>query len=272
MNKLLKIAVGAAALTALTVSLASAGLNAGATGRLMWLTTQNKDTKDACRNSNDASPVLGFAALGVKNLRGCDLQLLLNGVDGQVPPSWQWWSSADGSSSGCAAAAGANTYARGFNSTGAAPAADSLYNGWVGVPGVADAQSGTQYYQVNPCLTPHNVALIWFTSAGTNGANKVASKRYGLYKLGVDQNSGCPGDISDPKGVCIIANFRLPCQDPLNPRGYKFQLLDGGNNIDDCVVESAFTFLTWMAPCDTRCPGVTPAAPESWGKLKNMYH
>jgi hypothetical protein len=272
MNKLLKIAVGAAALTALTVSMASAGLNAGATGKLLWIGSNNKSTN--LRDNVTCTPTIGFATTGLKNMKGADVQLIMNGVLGSVPPSWQWWSSPDGSSLGCAAAASATTYFRGFSSTGVGAAADSIYNAWTGVPGQAGSQDGAEYYQYtgDPCVTPHGVAVIWFSASGTNGVAKVASKTYGLFKLSIDQNSGCPGDCSDPAGVCILVNYRLPCNDPANPRGAKFVLVGSDNNTDDCVVPAGLTYLTWNANNNPACPGVTPAATSSWGSLKHMYH
>lgn len=266
MNKLLKIAVGAAALTALTASMAFAGANAGATGRLIWLTSGKKDTKAANHDNVGCTPLMGFTTTGLKSMKGADVQLVLNGVGGTVPDSWQYWSTAD--ANGCAF--GANVSATGFASTGAGAAADSIYNGFASVTGVATSQGGAEYYGNDPCLSPHGVATIWFSAAGAAGANKVSTKTYGLYTLSVDQNTGCAGDCSSPAGVCILVNYRLPCGQQTG--GTFFQLLDAANAIDQCSVAANSSYLTWNAASNAACPGVTAVKATSWGSLKKMYH
>lgn len=265
MNKILKIMVGAALLTCVVAGAAFAGDNAGATGKLAWLDATNKVKPGT--NEMDCLPKMGMTATGLTRFRGADVQLYINGASGNLPPSWQWWIDAVTATVGCAD--GQTTYGQGFRTTGAAhPPADSIYNAFTGVPGLATGQGAAMYYNVNPCLTPHNVGLIWFAAAGTGAVVRPASKTFGLFSLIVNQNSGCPGGCSQVEPVCINVAFRQPCSDPANPRGTVFGVTDSQNKYDYLSV--AQSYLTWGGTSST-CPGVTAVKTGTWGQLKKAY-
>jgi len=267
MNKTLKIVAGAALLTCVVAGAAFAGQNAAGTGKIAWLDGSNK--VKAGTNENGCTPKMGIIANGLSRFRGADVQLYINGASGNLPPSWQWWVDALTSTQGCAS--GGQTYAQGFRTTGAQPAADSIYNAYTqapSVPGQATGQAGSMLYNNGPCLTPHGVGLIWFAAAGTSGVVRAPSKTWGLFSLVMDQNSGCPGDCASPEPVCINVAFRQPCADPANPRGSVIGVTDANNVYDYLPV--AQSYLTWGGTSST-CPGVTAVKAGTWGQLKKAY-
>ena len=257
MSKLLKIVTGVAALAALTAGMAFAGQNAGAIGKLYW---QVGTAKLAARDNTDCTPKFVITATGVKNIRGANCQVVVNGLGGNLPPSWQV------QSGGCGDGAGALATARSGFPTGVTSA-------WAGGTGLADGQS-SMYYNASNCLTPHGTGLIWLETAGTTGVNKTATTEYGLYTVTVDQSSGlCAGDCGDPvgpSGVCLNLYLKDPCP-TTTTNGNFIQLLDGALAIDNCTVPAGFQNLTWNGGASGAqlCPGVTRIASSSWGKLKN---
>ena len=134
MNKLLKIGMGAVVLTCLVAGAASAGQNAGATGRLDWINANGTpQTGAGNRNTNDCVPKLGMSAIGLTRLRGADVQLYVNGPGGVLPPSWQY------NSGGCNDSG--QLFGEGYKTSGAQAAADSVYNAWTTSPSVPDRKS-----------------------------------------------------------------------------------------------------------------------------------
>jgi len=257
MSKLLKIVTGVAALTALTAGMAFAGANAGGTAAIYW---QTGNTKDAARDNTDCTPKFVITAKGIKNIRGANCQVVVNGLGGVLPPSWQV------QSGGCGDGAGALATARsGFPS--------GIVSAWASGTGLADGQS-SMYYNASNCLTPHGTGLIWLETAGTTGVTKTATIEYGLYTVVVDQSSGiCAGDCMDPagpRGVCLNLYLKDPCP-TTSTNGNFIQLLDGSLLIDNFTVAASVATLTWNGNGVQFCPGVTKVATSSWGKLKNAY-
>lgn len=268
MNKTLKIVLGAAMLSSLVMSAAFAGENAGGSCKLGWLAANG--TMKPAINETACVPKMGVTAKGLTRLRGIDVQLYINGAGGVLPPSWQWWVDNVAMTNGCAA--GSESPVLGFKTSGAQAAIDSIYNAFSQAPILvaSTAQNGNQYYNVNSCLTPHGVGMIWFAAAGTSSVTRAASKTYGLCSLAVDQNSGCAGDCSDPQPVCINLQFRQPCGDPGNPRGAVVGVTDTNGAYDFLAATPGSSFLTWMGGNAT-CPGVTAIKTGTWGQLKRAY-
>ena len=71
-------------------------------------------------------------------------------------------------------------------------------------------------------------------------------------------------------GVCIAANFRLPCTDP--QQGQALEVLDGNFAVDFPVFAPNFGFITWNSGAQgSECPNATPVLHTTWGQLKKAY-
>jgi len=266
MSKLLKIALAAALAVCVVTSLATAGLNAGATAKLYWTTGTTGLT---IRESTSATPELVVTVKGVSNVAGADVQLLLNSLDGlPVPECWL-----GNGTGGCADTSGTCTitHLSGFT-----------YQKLFGSNTVTTTQEGMYYnFTDNPCLTPHGVALIWFSGAIPTGISRTTTVEYGIFQASFDQSGtggtwgvGCPGDLGNsPRAVCINANFRQPCMGSYQ-LGAKMDLVDNNLDEDFAPFVAGYQWLTWEASQiahGTSCPDVTPSQKSTWGSLRRLY-
>lgn len=263
-----------AILASLTLLLAApssrAGLNAGGTASIVWLNASNK--ANVSRDDVSCTPTFGVVVRGVTSFRGADVQFQMRSATfSEVSPSWQWWT--DGSSSGCAS--GAQTFTRGFASSGSGPAADSIYNCWGGsgtlnVPGQVDLQAAVQYHNAGPCLTPSPYDMVWMSSEGSGGATRAPQKAYGVFRLVVDQNFGCDGGCSNPSPMCSFVSYRQPCSDPQNPRGAVVRVIDKNGNSD--YLPLLTSHLTWNWPPNFGfCPYSDAVRSSTWGRIRAAY-
>ena len=85
MTKFLKITAAVALVSVAAASFASAGLNSGATAQMYWQ-TPNTGAAIAARDNILPQCQLVVTAKGLTNFAGCDVQLLINALDGGAYP------------------------------------------------------------------------------------------------------------------------------------------------------------------------------------------
>jgi hypothetical protein len=263
MTKFLKITAAVALVSVAAASFASAGLNSAATAQMYWQ-TGSTGAAIAARDNVAAQCQLVVTAKGLTNFAGCDVQLLINALDGgAVPASWQGQQGgcAEGFITGYPGGRGGTIFRNAFTT---APA----------VPGPLASQNG-EFYNTGDCKTPHGVALLWLSDAGGAGVARTNTLEYALWAVNFDLlNSVDPVDgvtpCDDGRGVCINPNLRLPCSD--SQRGAVVETLDGNFNVDFPAFVAGKTFLTHGAgAAGGSCPGVTSSKTSTWGTLKKLY-
>jgi hypothetical protein len=276
MTRIAGFAVGVVLLFT-TMSSAQAGLNAGATARLYWLSSTTSASTSRVSTSHDMVMCL-VTIKGVTSVRSADLQLSINGFspsgaaapDG-VPPAWQGQAGgpADGAFS-CQAGSWGSTGSVWRNLFTVSPRVPGLltltpvyrYSGGIG----ADA-----------CVAPNGTAVIWFQAAGASGVARDPNVEYGLFVWTYELDGGLAGDSDDPNpsGVCIKPNYRLPC--PAQERGNVMAIWDSTRTVDYIPFASGYQWLTWEnSPQYPGSPAsclnlTTPVAQPTWGRLRRLY-
>ncbi len=266
MTKFLKISAAVALVSVAAASFASAGLNAGGTGQLYWAGSTNAPLLPVASNRNSvATPAkILVTAKGLNNFRGCDVQLVINALDGgALPAAWQF------QLGGCA---------EGFASfdVGGKVATKNAFNVAPSVLGVVPSQNSFNY-GTGDCRTPHGVGLFWLSAAGANGGTRNPATEYNLWMITVDLTAldlvgdptGATPCEGGQRGVCINPNFRIPCNDV--QRGAAVAILDGNLDVDYFAFPNGLQFTTWNGAGTTTCPGVTASRTSSWGGIKKLY-
>ena len=269
MTKFLKISAAVALVSVAAASFASAGLNAGGSANLYWSSTLTGAPILGApgRNSTSALPNAMVTVKGLNNFRGCDVQLVINALDGgAVPAAWQ------AQSGGCAE--GTLTFR-----VGGGVASKNPFTTAPAVMGVVPSQNG-QNYGTGDCRTPHGVGLYWLSAAGANGGARNPATEYTLWVINFDMHAvdpldgvtPCEGGADDPagpRGICINPNFRIPCNDL--QRGAACAILDGNLDVDYYGFGNATQWITWNAQGSQACPGVTASKAATWGGIKKLY-
>ena len=267
MTKFLKITAAVALVSVSLASFASAGLNPAASAAMYWVNGTAAASLDLlARDTNVPSPNMIVTCKGINSFAGCDVQLLVNALDGgPVPAAWQ------SQSGGC----GEGTFFGfpGGKGTALSGTHKNVFLQAVAVPGPLASQNGP-FYNTGDCKTPHGVMLLWLSDAGGSGVSRNPATEYALWWINFDlanaiDAAGLPCD-DGTRGVCINPNRRLPCTDA--QRGAAIELLDAAFNSDFPGFAAGKTFLTWNAgPAGGTCPGVTGTKSSTWGTLKKLY-
>ncbi len=244
---------------------AHAGQNLGATARIYWLVS---DTSALPTTNSQASTLKALVTIkGLQRFRGADVQLTINPPRGEtLPAAWQ------AEPGGCAAANYA-AFPGGFN-PGASTIWPNVFNAPPALPNVATFQPGGFFYQYDACLTPHGVALIWFSAAAASAAPRDPAVEYAVFGFTMDVSGAagtCAGDNSDPSGpvpVCVSPYWRLPCGN--GAYGNTMVVVDSAAVKDFCQFSLPQNLLSWHG--ELRCVCVcTPVAPNTWGRLRRLY-
>ncbi len=267
MRKVLLGFLVAAGLAALTAGMAFAGLNSGAVAHLYWQGTPT-GTGLAARDNTSGTPNILVTVTGLVEIRGADVQILINALDGNgPPPAWQF--QLGGCSEGFA------TY-----NVGGKSAAKNAFNVAPSVLGVVASQNSFNF-NTGDCRTNNHTGLFWLSAAGANGGTRTPATEYNLWSINLDLATGveadgvtpCAGGASDPagpKGVCLNLNFRVPCNGPQLAEG--LELIDGSLAQDFVAAPVGNQFLTWnVGLLAAQCPKVTPLSGTTWGRLKKSY-
>ncbi|MBI5836294.1 MAG: hypothetical protein HZB25_03520 [Candidatus Eisenbacteria bacterium] len=251
MTKLLKVTIVAAMLLTMIACVASAGQNAGALARIYWLTSNTVANPSRNIAGNPAAQKLLVTVKGCAMFRGADVQLLANAFDGSgLPLLWQdpiYTPKAGGWNTGSSAI---------FPNIATAVTSLTL----------STSQTGDLYYNLDPCVTPHNVGTFWYSAAGAAGRARNIAIEYAVFGLVIDLS------LVDPTvPVCINPNYRLPCG--TGEKGNVMVLVDATTVKDFCSYENGYQYLTYGAPGSAPgCPGSTPTSSTTWGKIKHLYH
>jgi hypothetical protein len=270
MSKWVRICTVGALALAVTAATATAGLNTGAVAKMYWQ-TGSTGAAIAARDNTNGTCQLVVTCKGLTNFAGADVQLLINALDKSgPPPAWQ------GQSGGCA-----EGFITGYPGGRGGTIFRNAYTTAPAVPGPLASQNG-EFYNTGDCKTPHNVALLWLSDAGGAGVARTSTLEYAIWAIAfdlansvdpVDGVTPCGGGASDPNGVigvCIAANFRLPCTDP--QQGQAIETLDGNFAVDFPQFVPSFGFLTWNSGAQgSECPNATPVLHTTWGQLKKAY-
>jgi len=238
-----------------------AGLNAGATAQLYWQV--GNGPASASNVTSSSTPQLLVTLKGLRSIWGADVQLLITGCTGAVPPAWQF------QSGGCN-----DGYAT-FYVGGRGGTYPSAFSASPPVQGLIWSQNN-EYFNAPNCLTPHGTAMLWLSAAGAGGQPRDPGVEYGIWAVYFDlTQTTCAGGPADPGGAApigIVPNYRAPCNDVL--RGSVMAVLDADGVIDYVPFPMIpGGSLLWDISDFCACyPGFCdPVKTQSWGNLRRMY-
>lgn len=229
---------------------AHAGANAGARARIYWQVGDGPGLAD--RNSDSDSMIQVVVTVrGVRDLRGADVQLTLEGA-GSLPPYWQ------AQPGGCAESLAV------FKPGGFGGAYPDAFISGTPIVGMLTMAHG-MFYQVrrNPCITPDSTGTIWLATAGAAGEARDSTVEYALCAFRLDlrkARAACPGGAraAGSQGLCLYVNNHIPCIRTAPTMA--ITVVDNLTVKDFVPVDSAYSRLTWKGgACHSP---KAPAAPK----------
>ena len=238
----------------LGASLSRAGPNAGATARLCWGNSfADSLTSLTLRPGVDTTLTLFVSILGLRELRGIDIQLAILGGEGPkpsaLPPAWKFQSGAPCDNEDHVTA---TPRFPGCAVSGATALITALCGIFEGATGRFEAFSGMSF----AALTAASGGLL----------TRDPARRYGLFKVTLTvQGSKCPGA---EKPVCIRPSLRMGHD---HDHGPVLGIVDQKLQYDFIPFEPGYDRLT-VNPGKGGCPSPSPAPASAWGRSRGVKH
>jgi hypothetical protein len=257
-----------AALSALSASAGQAGVNAGATARLYWMSAASSSgTPLTARNSVASTAAALVTVRGVTSVRGVELQIIVAALDRTgLPGCWQY----------------ASFFSRqgGWRTATSSVlppllSANNVADGDTAVRSVIPFKEGStiDYHDpAHPQWTPNNCGLIWYQAFApiSYGRIRNPSKEYAVIGFGITPDTD-PMEEPWCLPVCINPNLRIGYGDHDNVTA--ILIGDANKSLDLCPFENGYRNLVYGdASLYAGCPEVTtPATAATWGSVRRLY-
>ena len=258
MSILQRISGLALASSLLAATPAVAGLNSQAHCRLTWgANFSTEQTNVATPEGKDTQVFLWVSAVGLRNFRGADIQLVVAPTGTQspgaaLPNGWQFQSNVTTPCDG--------------NDQNLVATKSFPGSAFTNVPWVAQAQDGMLFGTPDRSPTFRGLWVIWFTAAGSEGAACDPAQRYGIaeFKLTLS-GTKCPGVAAPVKLTpALLTGYQI---EPFSGQPL-VALVDGNLQLDAVPFDPGFAGAT----ANVNGTDASAAVHErTWGQIKRMY-